>query len=231
MKVQDEMNVNPEGTGEKPKIFGMIMNPSDQFARIREWPSIWLPLLIVTVLSVIGSIMMASGIDFMDQPGMEGIPAEELALIESISKITFIVVGIFTPAIGILISTVIYVAVAKIARADVGFKQLFSMNIFIYLIAALSLLVNGLAFMVVGNANEDVLFTSINSILGVEGPIGAFLNMVEVFSIWSLIITAIGLQIAGKFSKKLAWGVVIAVYAVTVGFMMIFAGLSTMLGV
>lgn len=228
--MQDEMNGSSELVQGKPKLFGMIMNPREQFERIRERPVVWLPLLIVTVLTVIGLSMMAAGIDFMDQPGLEGIPAEELQMIETISKITFIVIGIISPAFAILISTVIYLVVAKIAHKEVGFKQLFSMNTYIYIISVLSMIINGIAFMVVGNASEDTMFTSLNSIVNASGATGALLNMIEVFSIWTLILNAIGLQLVGTFSKKLAWGVVIAVFLITVSFMMISASLSTMLG-
>lgn len=228
--MQDEMNGSSELVQGKPKLFGMIMNPREQFERIRERPLVWLPLLIVTVLTVIGLSMMAAGIDFMDQPGLEGIPAEELQMIETISKITFIVIGIISPAFAILISTVIYLVVAKIAHKEVGFKQLFSMNTYIYIISVLSMIINGIAFMVVGNASEDTMFTSLNSIVNASGATGALLNMIEVFSIWTLILNAIGLQLVGTFSKKLAWGVVIAVFLITASFMMISASLSTMLG-
>lgn len=228
--MQDEMKGSSEVVQGKPKLFGMIMNPREQFERIRERPVVWLPLLIVTVLTVIGLSMMAAGIDFMDQPGLEGIPAEELQMIETISKITFIVIGIISPAFAILISTVIYLVVAKIAHKEVGFKQLFSMNTYIYIISVLSMIINGIAFMVVGNASEDTMFTSLNSIVNASGATGALLNMIEVFSIWTLILNAIGLQLVGTFSKKLAWGVVIAVFLITASFMMISASLSTMLG-
>src|SRR5699024_454697 len=102
---------------------------------------------------------------------------------------------------------------------------------FIYLIPALSLVVNGVAALFASNMNPDILFTSLNSIIGATGALGGFLNTIEVFSIWQLIISAIGLQIVGRFSKGLAWGVVIGIYVITTGFTMVSAGLASFAGI
>ena len=51
---------------EKPSLIGMIMNPTVQFERIRENPKILVAILIVTFLTVIGMLMMSSGMDIID---------------------------------------------------------------------------------------------------------------------------------------------------------------------
>lgn len=218
---------------EKPKLLGMIMNPVDQFNKMRERPVIWVPLIIVTILTIVGLLMMANSMDFSSQSGMEemDIPAEEMALFETIAMVSFIVVGVFTPIIAILISTLIYLVVAKIAKSDVMFKQLFSMNTYVYLITVLGMLVNGLAFMLVGSVDSEVSFTSLNSVVQAEGALGALFNMIEVFTIWSIILHAIGLQIVAKLSKGLSWGVVIAIFLIMASFSMITVGLSSLMGV
>lgn len=200
-----------------PRLFGIILNPINQLEKIRAAPIIWNPLVIVTILAVIGLFLMSTGIDFGNQSGLgsSDIPADEMDFIEKVAKGAFIVIGIFTPVFIISISTLIYFFVAKMNNKDVGFKQLFSMNTYVYLISSLSLIVNGLAFMFVGNVEPDVLFTSLNSIINAEGIIGTFLGMIEVFAIWGIILTAIGLQVVGNFSKGLSWGVVIIFFLIT----------------
>lgn len=214
----------------KPSIFGVIMNPTEQFTRLREKPVILFPLIIVTLLTLIGTYLMIQGVDFTaDDPNMSGIPADELAMVETIAKAGAVAMGIIVPIFAILISTVIYLIVAKIARSEVSFKQLFSLNTFIYFISAISLLLNGIAVFLTG-AGEQVLFTSLNSIVDADGILGAFLNQIEVFSIWALILGAIGLQVVAKFSKVLSWSVVITLFVIGIIFAMVGAGVSSMFG-
>lgn len=226
----NEMNVE-EPILEKPSLFGMIMNPGEQFKRIKENPKFIVALIVVTVLTVIGMGLMLSGMDFLNDPSLEGMGEDEMMMVALIGQITFVVTGLFTPIFSILISTVVYLIFAKIARSEVSFKQLFSMTTYIFIISAISLLINGLAFMIVGDANPEVLFTSVNSIIGAEGVLGAFLSTLEIFTIWGIILSALGLQLVAKFSKGLSWSVVIGIYVVTTIFSMVAAGFSSMLGV
>lgn len=227
----NEMNTEIEQPKlEKPSLFGMIMNPREQFERIRENPKIIVALIIVTVLTIVGMLLMMNGIDFMDDPSLAGMSEEEMMMVAMVSQIGFVIVGVFTPIFTLLISAVVQIIIAKIVRSEVTFKQLFSMNTYIFIITAISILVNGIVFMAIGGTAE-IYFTSLNSIIGAEGILGAVFNSIEVFSIWTLIITALGLQIVARFSKGLSWTIVIVFYVVSLIFQMISAGLNTMMGV
>jgi len=222
-------NKEVEEKSEKPSLFGMIMNPGIQFERMRENPKVLVAILIVTLLSLIGSLMMASGMDSMisEVPEFEGFTEEQLLVASAITQITAVAAGLLTPIVLILISTVIFIAIGKIVKSEVTFKQLLSMNAHIYLISALSLLLNGFLMMVLQGGNPDVYYTSLNSVIGAGGALGAFLNSIEVFSIWNLILTAIGLHIVAGFSKRLSWSIVIAIYIITLVFGMVAAALAT----
>src|SRR5699024_3649731 len=218
----NETNMNEEPVIEKPSIFGMIMNPVMQFKRIKSNPKILVAMIIVTLFTALGMFMMTQGIDYKQQPGMDVMHEYELMIMTTIANATVVIIGVFTPVFSVLVSSSIYFAVAKIAHPDVTFKQLFSMNTYIFVISTISMLVNGLAIMLVGGASDtDTLFTSVNSIVGAEGALGGLLNNIEVFSsppsapsalggllnnievftIWDIIITALGLQVIAKFSK------------------------------
>src|SRR5690625_3932813 len=138
----NDINMNDvEGTPpEKPSIFGMIMNPTEQFERIRKNPKIIVALIVVTLLTVVGMLLMLNGIDFIgDDPELLSMDEEALVVITFITQISFILVGIFTPIITILISSAIYFGIAKLIQSTVTFKQLFSMTTFIGIINAISI--------------------------------------------------------------------------------------------
>src|SRR5690625_5529916 len=110
----NDINMNDvEGTPpEKPSIFGMIMNPTEQFERIRKNPKIIVALSVVTLLTVVGMLLMLIGIDFIgDDPELLSMADEAVVVITFITEITVILVGIFTPIITILISFGIYLCI------------------------------------------------------------------------------------------------------------------------
>jgi len=222
---ENEVNV------EKPSLLGMITDPRTQFERIRLNPKILVPFIIITVLTTIGMLLMMSQMDILgDDPYFNSMGEEELMYMTIFTQITFVITGLLTPAISILISTVVYLIIAKIVKSEVSFKQLFSMATFIYIISVLSLLLNSIAFFAVSNPDPNLYFTSLNSIVGAEGALGAFLVSIEIFTIWGMILSAIGLQIVAKFSKGLSWGIVIGIFVIITSFSMVSIVVTDMLG-
>lgn len=217
--MHDDVYDEQEKKLEKPSLFGMIMEPGKQFKRMIDNPKILVPFIIVTVLTILGMLLMMSQIDFIgDDPEFANMSEDELMIVTVFAQVTFAITGLFLPAFTILISAFIYFVIAKIVKSDVMFKQLFSMTTFIYIISVLSLLVNSLAFLGMSNPDPDLYLTSLNSMIGAEGPLGAFLVSIEIFTIWGMILTAMGLQIVAKFSKGLSWGIVIGTFVIVTGF-------------
>lgn len=219
------MNVLVEETKnlEKPSLFGMIFNPTEQFERIKERPLIWGAMVIVTILTIIGTWLMSLGIEI---PEMEELPGMEV-----FAQITMIITGLFIPIFTVLISSFIYWIVIKIARSEATFKQLFSMNTYIMIISALSIIVNGALMAVFGGGDGESLFTSLGSLIPAEGAVAGLFESIEVFSIWVVVLSAIGLHKVAELSKGLAWGISIAFFIIGILFSMIGAGLSATFGV
>ncbi|MGG3561854.1 Yip1 family protein [Neobacillus rhizosphaerae] len=210
MELQNEVNVQKE----KPSLFGMFTNPVQQFERIRENPKIWVPLVIVSILYAIGTIFMAFSIDastLIDQ----GLPEDQVEIVLTITKITVAITGIISPIFGVLISSAIQLAIAKIAGSSVTFKQLFSMNTFIMVIGAVGLILNMAIRYAIGG-DVEIYVTSLAGLLNQDKA--GFFGSIEVFGIWTLIITALGLHKTGQFSKGLAWTVAIVFFLIGIGF-------------
>ncbi|WP_338470667.1 Yip1 family protein [Niallia sp. XMNu-256] len=218
--------MSEEVQAKKPSIWGILWSPTEQFERIKERPRIWGALAIVTILFVIGMYLSSFG----KIPEINGVSEEDLAGMQAFNSVLMIVMGIITPIFGILISTVIYFLIAKIARSEVSFKQLFSMNTYIMILSALSILINGIGIALLGGTS-DTIYTSLGSIIQAEGALGGFLTGLEVFTIWGVILNAIGLHKVAEFSKGLAWTISIAFFVIGLIFSMIAAGVSGMVGV
>ena len=220
-KVEEE-----EPIVQKPSVVGMIWSPIEQFDRIRERPRIWGPMAIIIGLFIIGMIISVLSVD----TGLDGIPEEEMAMVAGIAAVGSVIAGVFIPVIGTFFSSFIYWIIAKMARSEVSFKQLFSMCTYIMVISALSVIVNGIGTAILGG-NGETVFTSLGSIIPVEGAISGLLGSIELFSIWGVILSAFGLNRVANFPKGLAWTISIAFFAIGVVITMIGASFAGMVGV
>ncbi len=210
MELEKELHVKKDS----PSLLGMFTSPGHQFERIKQNPKIWVPLILVSILYVIGTIFMALSIDesiLMDQ----GVPKEQIDLVLMITKITVGITGVITPIFGVLISSAIQLAIAKMASSSVTFKQLFSMNTFIMMIGAAGLILNMVIRFVIGG-NFEIYITSLAGLLNQEKA--GVLGSIELFGIWSLVLTALGLNKTAQFSKGLAWIVAIVFFLIQIGF-------------
>ena len=193
------MSMNKEV--EKPSLFGMITIPTEQFRRIKERPKIWGPMAIIVVLFIIGSWLNMREMDLFS--GME-VDEELLKLSETFKVIGAIVGGVLGPLLGVLFSSAVYLLISKIVEKNVSFRQLFSMNTFISLITVIGLILNAGLSSLFGDLN-GVFYTSLGGIVNASGGLGVIFSSLEIFSIWKLILTAIGLQKVAGYSKGLAW--------------------------
>ena len=201
----------------KPSLLGMFTSPEEQFERMKQTPKIWLPLLIVSILYAVGMTFLALSMDaslLIEQ----GIPEDQVDLVLGITKVTVAITGVLTPIIGVLISSTIHLIITKIASSPVTFKQLFSMNTYIAVIGAAGIILNTAIRYAIGG-NPEIYVTSLAGLLNQDkaGILGSF----EVFAIWTMIVTAIGLHKTAQLSKGLAWTIAIIFFLIGIGFALI----------
>lgn len=206
----------------KPSLLGLIWSPGEQFDRMRANPRFWGPFVIVTLLTVIGMGLMAMGMseELIDEMLSVGLSEEEAAPLVMASQVGIVVTGLFMPILVIFISSAIYLAITKLAHKDTRFKQLLSMTTYVYFIGTLGLILNQLISYVIGG-DPGVQVTSLASLVDVEGAMFGVLSSIEVFTIWSTILTASGLQRVGRLSRGAAWIVAIVFFLIGIGFTLI----------
>lgn len=225
--------MSEESKLENPSLLGMITNPTEQFERIKERPKIWIAMIIITILFIIGTWLTTLGMDIVGE--VEGVELDEesAAMVQTFAVIGSVIGALFIPIFTVLISSFIYWVIAKIVKSEVSFKQLFSMNTHILIVSAIGLIINGAIMAMVGvnMDNPDAMFTSLGSLVSSGGILGAILNNIEVFQIWVVVLTAIGLNKVAEFSKGLAWTISILFFVIGIVFSMIGAAMSGFAGV
>ncbi|MFF2446121.1 Yip1 family protein [Neobacillus sp. NPDC058068] len=210
MEIETELTTKKES----PKLLGMFTSPGLQFERIKQNPKIWVSLIIISIIYAVGMTLMALSMD-AETLGGSGLPEEQEEIFLVVTKVIFAITGIFAPIITIVISSAIHLIIAKIANSAVSFKQLFSMNTYITIIAAVGLIINMSVRFVIGG-DPQINITSLAGLLNQDKV--SVLSFIEVFGIWGVILTALGLHKTAQFSKGLAWTIAIAFFLIGIGF-------------
>ncbi|MFY0759283.1 Yip1 family protein [Metabacillus dongyingensis] len=216
-----EQQTNPAVEGNafqppKPSLFGMIMNPGEQFDRIRQKPKVLVGFLLVTLFLLAGTFLsLANSPEITGELTSElGMTAEEAAMFGTVMGVVGIVAGGIGSIIVLIIMAAITLAIAKMTGSAVKFKQILSMTIYIAFVTSIGTLLNGLIAFLVKEENYINPYTSLNSIVGAEGGLGGLLMTFEVFTIWGTILTAIGLQRVAGLSKAAAWTIAIVFFVI-----------------
>ncbi|MGG4490754.1 Yip1 family protein [Metabacillus idriensis] len=216
-----EQQTNPAVEGNapespKPSLFGMIMNPGEQFDRIRQKPKVLAGFLLVTFFLVAGTFLsLANSPELTGDLSSElGMSAEEAAMFSTVMGVVGIVAGGIGSIIVLIIMAAITLAITKMVGSAVKFKHILSMTIYIAFVTSIGTLLNGLIAFLVKEENYVNPYTSLNSIAGAEGGLGGLLMTFEVFTIWGTVLTAIGLQRVAGLSKAAAWTIAIVFFVI-----------------
>jgi hypothetical protein len=193
---------------QKPSLLKMFWRPREQFVKIRSNPIIATPLIIVTVIYIMASMVKALFIRAEDLM-LPGMTAQEADMVAATAKAFTAMLGFISPVFTILFMTLIYFIILKIARKNTTFKQLFSMNTYIFVVQAVGLLVNSLLMMVIDSSSGSAITS-----LALFNRDWSLLNAIELFTIWKFVLTAIGFHLVGQLSKSTSIILVIVLFII-----------------
>ena len=193
---------------QKPSLLKMFWRPKEQFVKIRSNPIIATPLIVVTVIYIMASMVKALFIRAEDLM-LPGMTAQEADMVAATAKAFTAMSGFISPVFTILFMTVIYFIILKIARKNTTFKQLFSMNTYIFVVQAVGLLINSLLMMVIDSSSGSAITS-----LALFNRDWSLLNAIELFTIWKFVLTAIGFHLVGQLSKSTSIILVIVLFII-----------------
>lgn len=202
----------------KPSLLKMITRPTEQFNRINKRPTFAGAIIAIIVLTTIGTWLGLTGFDIntvISPEELNTFTSEEIEAFTIYSKATFIMINLIGVFFKALIMSLLFWFLAKSFESNVNFKQLLSMNLYIFFIISVGLFLNGFITTLVG-AGPETMFTSLGALIKVDGMFGELLKNIEVFEIWSLVLTALGLQKVAGYPKNAAWLIAIIFFVITV---------------
>ncbi|MEN1937291.1 Yip1 family protein [Paenibacillus sp. 102] len=213
-----EPNVNSQKVGgEKPSLLGMITSPGLQFEKMKNSNVVWGAFWLMTVL---GGIMGALASYLYSQDPASIATNKELGI--EVPLAFTLGGGFLFAAIVIMITfflgAVVYKVLMMFMSNDTSYKKLLTITVYSSIITIFGGIINiALAFILGGNGQE--MYTGLGPVFAsTGGVVHGVLKQFEVFAIWGLVVTGLGLHITAGLSKKQATILVVVFFILTLGF-------------
>lgn len=220
-----EPNVNTEVSTKKPSLFGIITSPAVQFERMKTNSPVWGAFVIVVILSTLAAL--ASMYAVLQTPEMIRVLAQDPTGIAKTSMfVGALIGGLISTPIRFFITAGFYKIIMMLMGNDATYKQLLSITVYASIISILGVALNAVLTFALGG-DGTVLYTSLGSLFDQGTTMFGIANAIEIFSIWGLVITGLGLHIVAGLSKKKTIILMVVFFALSVGIISMFSMFSS----
>ncbi|MCM3735391.1 YIP1 family protein [Bacillus cytotoxicus] len=213
-----EANVNTQKvSGEKPSLFGMITSPSLQFERMRTNAPVWGAFFLMAVLiGIVGAI--AAYLVSTDPV----VIARNKELGFEVPIAVTLGTGFALAAIGAMITFFIGAAFYKVLMMfmsnDTSYKKLLAITVYSSIITFLGGIINMVLALILGGNGQE-MYTGLGPLFASTGGVAhGIAKSFEVFAIWGLAVTGLGLHITAGLSKKQAIILVVVFFVLSMVF-------------
>ncbi|GEM_PF-1232099 len=194
------------------KAIGIITSPKKTLLSLSVKSSYVIPIILIIIVPILHFFLAWSGYEKMMIESLEmgfvgtgvEVTPELINMQLNISKWAMVLIAVLGGLGGAAFGALYYFVAAKIAKSDVSYGRLFSVQLHVAIIGLLSYII--LTILVV-LGNPAVAYTSLAMVLPQSMQttfIGGLLSPIEFFGIWSLIVMYYGMRIVAKVSKKAA---------------------------
>ncbi|GGE21312.1 membrane protein YknW [Marinithermofilum abyssi] len=197
---------------EKPSMWGMLVEPGKQMERIRQQPRFVGALITIMLLSAV--VAYLAGLKMAEHPLYQ----EQLAVMgengATIMAGTIAVTTLFVIPLLFLLYSLVQWLLMMLFQGEATFGQLYSMNTYLGIFPLLANVVYVAVLWTAGPGdNPESLPTSLGALISAKGALSGILNGIEVFSLWNLAVSALGLSVIGQVSRGKGWAVALILYA------------------
>jgi hypothetical protein len=220
-------------------LFRVLFSPSEVFERVRERPKFLVPALAICVIAIILSYFMlpyraAAMASRMAEIAQQNPGAAAQAAKFQLIGLAFVPIGVFV--LLLIVGGILWLLVTLLAGGEGKYRTLLSVATYTAL-PGLLLQVAGLIVLSMKGVESVSTMQDLQPALGlnllapnVGGFMGGLLAGINPFSIWSMVLTAIGVQVTHKTSKGSAYTVAIVAMMIGVLIGALFAGLGSRSG-
>ncbi|CAM4064443.1 membrane protein [Bacillus manliponensis] len=211
-----EPNVNAEVSTKKPSLFGMITSPGMQFERMKTNSPVWGAFFLIVLIGTLSSLAVTHAL--IQTPEMVKVFAEDpTGMAKTFTYVGGALGGIIGIPVTFFIGAGIYKVIMMLMGNDTSYKQLLSITVYASIISYLGVILNAIFAMALGGDGQ-VMYTGLGPLFDPKTTIGTIANSIEIFTIWGLIVTGMGLHIVAGLSKNKATILMVIFFLISVGF-------------
>lgn len=203
------------------KAVKIVSAPSEAAVAIREKPDVLLPIVLMVLLSVLPILGNYQGyLDTLVQtlavnPQTSAMTPDQLRELAQVSAYTGIAVSPLLVLGGWLLGSLILFGAVRMFGGECRYKQILSLKGYTMIFGLLTVLVTVVVSAATGAGFSQQTYTSLYSVFPEipSGFLAGIASGVELFSIWSVVVSGIGVSIIAGLSQKKAFIVVGILFA------------------
>lgn len=212
----------------------VTVKPSRVFERIKEKPSWWIPIILLVITTVVAAIISAPlSAEFAQQQLLKSadkMSPEQLAQTKQMINSPFVTVmaGV-SSFIGIILVILIQAGLLHLAVSMFGGSAKFSVGFATVAFAQVPIMIQQVFYSIYMATSGKLVKPGFSGMLSSDQlatPLGAFLSRLDIFSIWSIVLIAIGFSITYKISKGKSGTIAVGYWLIGTAFAVVF----TMIG-
>jgi hypothetical protein len=199
MNIQTQQKIN-----KKPSVLGVIFSPTVQFERMKKHVNVLNSFLLLIFLSVVAGMLVMYAYSQTPEAmqEMEGIVDNAASSLQV--KLIFTCTIAF---VGALFTYMIKAGIYKVFLIFMGnnttYKTILCITIYANIIIVIGKILNGIIAVLIGGSGQET-YTSVAMLFGSGTMLYEFGDIIDIFSVWTLIVMWIGLRITAELSKKQA---------------------------
>ncbi|KMP97119.1 membrane protein [Bacillus wiedmannii] len=212
-----ETNMNTQKvSGEKPSLFGMITSPGEQFERMKTKSPVWVAFLIFVLIGTVTTAAVFY-LSVVNTPEVaKEMNGQDGQMIKWFALGGGALFGLFGTPIGLFIAAGFYKVIMMLMGNDTPYMKILSIYLYANLVFYIGSLLNvGLGLIFEGNGTDA--YTSLAPLFEKGTVLNGIASSIEIFNIWSLILTGLGLHIVAGLSKKQATILIVIFFILTIG--------------
>ena len=212
-----ETNINTQDVGgKKPSLFGMITSPGEQFEKMKTKSPVWVAFLLFVLIGTITTAAVLY-LSVVNSPEVaKELNGQDGQMIKWFALGGGAILGAIGTPIGLFIAAGFYKVIMMLMGNDTPYMKILS----IYLYANLVFYIGGLlnvALSLIFDGNGTDAYTSLAPLFEKGTVLNGIASSIEIFNIWSLILTGLGLHIVAGLSKKKATILIVIFFILTIG--------------
>ncbi|MCQ6534380.1 YIP1 family protein [Bacillus mycoides] len=216
-----EANINTQDVGsKKPSLFGMITSPGVQFERMKTKSPVWGAFFLFAILGTITAAVVAY-LALVNTPELaKELKGDSAGMVKGFTLGGGAIFGFLGTIVGLFIVAGFYKVIMMFMSNDTPYMKILSIYLYANIVYYFGGILNAvLGFILGGNGTDK--YTSLAPLFD-QGTVAYGIGSAfEVFNIWSLILTGLGLQIVAGLSKKQATILISIFFILSIGFSML----------